>query len=261
MHLRVKRVVINMTNVSSKLQRSAQRLKRALLGPDKIKEMLSYSQAGQDFWVYGEVFNRMKKGFFVDLGAYDGIFLSNTYLLEYRYDWDGICIEANPKTFNALRLNRNVKCVNAFVADGQQKFRLQGSGTVTYGIPDSPNQADLGDGSSQPVESETVRSFSLAHILAKANAPQTIEYLSADIEGAEEMALLNHDFDLFRFKCMTVERPTQQLRQRFEAEGYLMVKEIPGLDCFYIFKDYIEEYCSGLQKFYMSGNRFLSIFD
>lgn len=63
----------------------------------------------------------MRNGYFVDLGAYDGIYLSNTYLLERRYEWNGICIEANPATFMSLRSNRRAKCVNAFVADGKQR--------------------------------------------------------------------------------------------------------------------------------------------
>jgi DNA-directed RNA polymerase subunit E'/Rpb7 len=65
-----------------RLQRFGLRLGSLFRLPDYWKEALSYSQAGQDVWVYGEVFNQSRCGFFVDLGAFDGVFLSNTYLLE-----------------------------------------------------------------------------------------------------------------------------------------------------------------------------------
>ena len=61
------------------------------------------SQAGQDLWVFGEVFNEQRNGFFLDVGAHDGVAISNTYILENRYDWRGICIEANPDTFEVLK--------------------------------------------------------------------------------------------------------------------------------------------------------------
>ena len=35
----------------------------------------------------------MHDGYFIELGAYDGITLSNTYLLEKKFKWKVICIE------------------------------------------------------------------------------------------------------------------------------------------------------------------------
>src|SRR5262245_35267462 len=71
------------------------------------------SQAGQDAWVINEVFGRKKNGFFVDIGATDGIDINNTYMLEKRHGWTGICIEPDPEFFRALRRNRSCICVNA----------------------------------------------------------------------------------------------------------------------------------------------------
>ena len=63
---------------------------------------LHMSQAGQDSWVLGEVFNEKRNGYFLDIGAADGVCLNNTYLLEYRYKWSDICVDANPETFLTL---------------------------------------------------------------------------------------------------------------------------------------------------------------
>lgn len=46
--------------------------------------------------------------FYIDVGAFDGITKSNTYLLE-SIGINGICIEANPKLTNILSMNR--KCI------------------------------------------------------------------------------------------------------------------------------------------------------
>ena len=45
----------------------------------------------------------MKNGYFIDIGALDGVTMSNTYLLETRYDWTGICVETNPDYFMELK--------------------------------------------------------------------------------------------------------------------------------------------------------------
>ena len=46
-------------------------------------------------------------------GAHDGISISNTYLLERKYGWTGICVEANPDSFEQLKRNRRAVCVHA----------------------------------------------------------------------------------------------------------------------------------------------------
>lgn len=57
-----------------------------------------------------------QNGIFIDVGAYDGLEGSNTYLLE-NYGWDGICIEPNPISFNRLTQNRKCKCLNIALSD------------------------------------------------------------------------------------------------------------------------------------------------
>lgn len=57
----------------------------------------SYSQIGQDLFVLNH-YNNKRNGYYVDIGSYDGVNFSNTYLLEKDYDWIGICIEPKSKT-------------------------------------------------------------------------------------------------------------------------------------------------------------------
>ena len=64
------------------------------------------SQFGQDINVIENIYKHKENGYFVEVGAYDGLYMSNTYLLEYKYKWKGICVECNPIHFNNLIQNR-----------------------------------------------------------------------------------------------------------------------------------------------------------
>ena len=55
-----------------------------------------YSQFKQDQFLNEVLFNNKKNGFFIDIGAHDGVTISNTLFFEKQNDWKGICIEPNP---------------------------------------------------------------------------------------------------------------------------------------------------------------------
>ena len=65
------------------------------------------SQIGQDRFI-DEFFNKKENGFFVDVGANEGVRISNTYFLEKVRNWKGICIEPLPVEFKELQKNSNV---------------------------------------------------------------------------------------------------------------------------------------------------------
>jgi len=211
-----------------------------------LRKSRTVSQAGQDYWVYGEVFNEKRNGYFLDIGAHDGISISNTYLLEWRYNWDGLCIEANPQTYFSLTQNRKAKCINACLDDkeGEVEFALRG---IMGGI--ISNNLD-----NQQITAETavqrIKTVPLIKVLEEYGAPRVIDYLSIDVEGAEDRVLGAFQFDEYRFNCITIERPSEQLRNLFQRYGYILIKEIPGLDCFYVHRDHREEFLNNILSFY-----------
>src|SRR4051794_23562842 len=69
----------------------------------------------QDMYAY-LWFRGKRDGFFVDIGAYDGVTISNTYSLE-QIGWKGICIEPVPSVFETLRQKRRCDCINAALSD------------------------------------------------------------------------------------------------------------------------------------------------
>jgi len=206
------------------------------------------AQVGQDFWVAGEVFNEKREGFFVDCGAADGLTISNTALLEQQFGWTGICIEADTAYYQALCRNRRATCIHACL-DGEVREvefcqRQLLGGIVGTGLDNAP-AAGVASGPTIRLRTRT-----LADILAACGAPATIDYLSMDVEGAEERILLGFPFEQYVFRCITIERPKAALRARLSRQGYVVVKEIPGLDVFYIHTDFLAGYTSNVFAFW-----------
>lgn len=64
----------------------------------------------------------------------------------------------------------------------------------------------------KPVEMYTVP---LTEILYRFQAPQVIDYLSLDVEGAEYYVMQRFAFDRNKVRVLTVERPSQELVDLF----------------------------------------------
>lgn len=77
-----------------------------------------YSQAGQDVWVLQQI----PKGFFVDVGAHDGVESSNTYALELA-GWKGICIEPS-EAYSRLTQVRKCNAINVAAGTGFNQMPL-----------------------------------------------------------------------------------------------------------------------------------------
>jgi FkbM family methyltransferase len=71
-------------------------------------------QVDQDVFAY-LFFNRKKDGFYIDIGANDGVTMNNTYIFE-QLGWTGICVEPLPDVYSKLRRNRKCDCYNAAIA-------------------------------------------------------------------------------------------------------------------------------------------------
>src|SRR5712691_937210 len=72
-----------------------------------IRELVtSTAETKQDLWVLHET-RRKKSGFFVELGAADGVLLSSTLALERDFGWNGILAEPHPAWHADLGRNRS----------------------------------------------------------------------------------------------------------------------------------------------------------
>ena len=167
-----------------------------------------YSQLNQDLWVI-EVLNEKKNGTFVDVGAFDGINLSNTYILEKDFEWNGICIEANSKTFQKLKDVRKCICVNEMLSDScGDIIRLQHMGELSYGNRNVFNidvEEMKKNHTTLDTSIEDCKTNTLMNVLDKNNIPNIIDYLSIDVEGMEYDILRLFDFNKYHINTLTVE--------------------------------------------------------
>jgi len=186
----------------------------------------STSQLGQDLWVLEQT-GFKRSGYFVEFGATDGVLLSNTYLLERRYGWMGICAEPHPEFFAQLRRNRRCHVSDACVA-GESGRDVEFILANEYG-----GIADFAGNDSHAAKRQAFRSLgkvihmqttSLDELLTSFRAPREIDYLSLDTEGSEYEILSAFPFERWRIHCITVEHnfseTREPIRKLLETRGY-----------------------------------------
>jgi len=199
---------------------------------------MSYSQLGQDLEVL-RVYNNKRNGVFIEIGASDGIELSNTYLLESKYGWRGVCVEPIPKRFQMLCKNRpNSVCCNKAVFNESDK-------TVIFDIA---NSSDLLSGISANIDCHkssvdlnkttiSVKTISFNDLLETYNLPLFIDYLSLDTEGSEleilkSVNLQKYTFGLIDVEHNYVEPRRTQIRELLTSNGYVYIRENLYDDCY-----------------------------
>ncbi len=184
----------------------------------------SRAQLKQDIFVLLET-NFKRGGFFVEFGATNGVDLSNTWLLEQSFDWNGILAEPASIWHGSLKQNRTAiietKCVWS-----------QSGITLDFTIADQPEFSTLSafraDSDKRGAGASTcaVETISLLDLLRANHAPAFIDYLSVDTEGSEYEILKDFDFNKFQFGIITVEHNHNKInRDRLYAlltsKGYV----------------------------------------
>jgi len=166
---------------------------------------MSYSQLGQDIWVLDST-NYKTNGYFVDIGANDPININNTYLLENKYNWKGICIEPQPILFKKCRNIRAKSTIvdNSILFSENDKiidFKI----CKSNGLSGIVSEFDNIHNRSQYTNIIKMKTITLENILEKYNAPIDIDYISIDTEGSEYEIIKNFDFNKYNVKLFTIE--------------------------------------------------------
>ena len=197
------------------------------------------SQAGQDKIIKDIFFNNKRNGFFVEIGAYDGIDGSNCYHFERYLNWDGIAIEPSNIQFEKLQKNRRCKLMNYAVSEESKEVEfidvIEGL-TQMSGINNSffeRNKNIILNNRESKTRSINIKTITFDQVVPKNTK---IDYLSIDIEGGE-MALVNsinyNDYDI---KVITVENnvpETQNFKNFFESKNFLYFDRVGQDEIFY----------------------------
>jgi Methyltransferase FkbM domain len=184
-----------------------------------------FSQKGQDRWVVERALRGRKNGYFVEVGAGDGRTHSNTYALERDHGWTGVLVEANPAYRAAIARTRRCAHVEACVDGHVGEAAFLALGYLGGLIAEDTDNAPTRRGSLLKRHADKIMRLPvrpLGDILAGANAPALIDYLSIDVEGAEFRILEPFPFHRFAFAALTVERPTRQVHDILTGAGYVL---------------------------------------
>ena len=174
----------------------------------------SYSQLGQDTFV-AKYFKHKKNGFFVEIGVGNGIHLSNTYLLEKKYNWKGDLCEANPKTQESIKINRTSKLeTNAVYAVSNKKMKFNICIFNDLSGLQHSMKTSLSHHQKQIKETIEIDTISLNDLLEKHKAPKKIDYISLDTEGSEYEILSTFDFNKYKVKIWSIEH-----NEKFRSDG------------------------------------------
>ena len=202
-------------------------------------KMSNYKSAqGQDKWINKYIFKNMKNGYFVELGALDGITNSNTYFFEKELKWKGCLIEGNKKLWSEIKKHREAMALHRCIFDGGDVIfsgpnKKGNGGIISDDINNCLTEKDL-------ASAIRVKTLTIEQALDLVNARCIIDYFSLDIEGAEEVIIETFPFDRYTVKVFTIERATEKINKILSNLGYILArKQWP--DHYFILKEIAEE--------------------
>ena len=165
----------------------------------------SYSQEGEDL-IINRLFPNIYNGFYVDIGAHHPFRFSNTQLF-YNQGWNGINIEPNPDYFKFFKKYRK-NDINLNI--GLSKHE----GSLNYYMFNEPalntfdeQEALLKESGVYKIKKTIdVRVTTLSSVL-ESYLPESksIDFMSIDVEGFDELVVKSINFDLYRPKVLVVE--------------------------------------------------------
>ena len=173
-----------------------------------------HGQHGQDKYLFYKVFPNKKNGTFLDIGAFDGIALSNTYTFERDFGWKGVCVEPNPDIFETLKKNRPFSTCVKGAAYRFSSFGLYRKangpamlgGLVEHMSDEHTSRIHRESGNKDDFVDLSVRCYNINYLLSlAADEFRRIDILSIDTEGSETQIVSGINFDEFDIKTLIVE--------------------------------------------------------
>ena len=165
------------------------------------------SGSSQDVVLLPTLLRAARNRTFVDIGAHNGRYKSNTYMLESCFGWSGVLIEANSENFAGLKRSgrgRSSTLVHAAVCP-------EDGGHITISARGGDISGDLSHMAAAAIQKYRTRLFGateqvpcapLSTHMARASLDRA-DFFSLDVEGSEAIVL--GTVDPARFGLITVE--------------------------------------------------------
>ena len=197
----------------------------------------------QDTSQYGQgklfltLFNKQTEGFFIEVGATNGVRLSNTLYIEQRLNWSGILIEPNAEFFAVLQNQKR----NAYLFNGCLSIRPVASVEVFFanGVVGGINpHIKRKNWKSQETKVKCVPIYS---ILKSLNNP-TVNLFSLDVEGSEPGVLNTIPWSDVNIYIWLIEYGGYAYRKDaiipiLLRNNYILMGTVKGRDLIFVRKD------------------------
>ena len=169
----------------------------------------SYSMEKEDLEIIKKL-NKIKNGFYVDVGGYHPVHRNNTYLL-YKKNWRGINIDLSKFSIDLFNFARPEDInLNVAVSKTNKKIKYYTQKKIsqlTTIYKDIANKRMQG-----PIIEKEILSDTLTALLEKTlYKNRRIDFLNIDAEGADFEVLESLNFDIYRPKLICVEIDDEQI--------------------------------------------------
>ena len=175
-----------------------------------------------------------KSKYFVEAGACDGVFSSNTWVLESRCEWNGLLAEPGQVWHEALTESRMCHIdTRALWKESGQKLAFRQAKLANLSTLEGFTDLDMHTASRQEGVSYEVETVSLSGLLRENGAPSYIDFLSLDTEGTEFEILRAFSFDDFSFGLVVCEHnhtgAFELIYELLTSRGYTYLRELESI--------------------------------
>ncbi len=228
-------------------------MQKSLLGGNNIDEKKEesiveekkyepfYHDLYNDLFYKNVIFPNKRNGYFVEVGALNGLLMSQSYIFEKQLDWNGIVVEPNPVWKDELILHRNCNISAEAISDKKGKMVFECREIPSFsGLKTSANEFRISD----IVDEFEIETITLTDLFDKFNAPEILDWVSIDTEGAEIGILKQYFLENKKYKINFLNFETlnhEESNEIMDGQPYLEMKN-PYLD-------FMKVCGSGLLKF------------
>ncbi|NGN44171.1 FkbM family methyltransferase [Mesorhizobium sp. CGMCC 1.15528] len=198
-----------------------------------------YGENAEDCLLW-HLFEDRSTGFYVDVGAFDGVYLSNTFSFEQQ-GWRGICVEPHPEYSRICEKNRPLARTLQLACVDDENLREVPFYTEEIGVY---SRLELEEGDVKQLKASykkhdlkvegfdrtVVAARTLSSIISEYAPKEVIDFISIDVEGGEIRVLNGLGLDKIRPRALVIEannaEQAEHLDSYMDSFGYKLGRKI-----------------------------------